>query len=205
MKSLHLITILFSLFIVGCNFDILKPQAINEKIIVNKKVVRKDLKIIEEVDKEVSPVEVQVSNYDKGKLLKETNLPLTLEDYVVCNIENTDTFCKSRFPTYDVKNLPITLKDDYIGIKYIDTVFKLPSVNNIEVYILARNMTDVEEYTIITYNKKIIDKLLIGRIGSADNSDRKFSISENYKNIEINFNDKTKSYKVNKLGNILGI
>ena len=195
----------FSLFIVGCNFDISQPQAISGKTIVNNEDKNKYSKLIEEVDKEVSYIKMEASNSDESKIIKETKLPLTLNSYTHCNMENDTTFCKNRFPTYDIKVLPINLKQGYADIKYIDTILKLPNINDIEVYILARNMTDVEEYTIVTYNKKIIAKLLIGKIGSADNSDRRFSISENYKNIEINFNDKSKNYKVNNSGNILGI
>ena len=144
-------------------------------------------------------------NIETKEAIKVTLLPLALDNYTHCNSDHDIIFCENRFPTYDIKNLPANLKEDYTGIKYIDTMFKLPNIKDIEVYILARNMTDIEEYTIVTYDKKIIDKLLIGKIGSADNSDRRFSISKNYKNIEINFNDKTKNYKVNNLGNILGI
>ncbi|WP_413190812.1 hypothetical protein [Psychrobacter sp. AT9] len=205
MKSLYLIIMSFSLFIVGCNFDISQPQAISGKTIVNNEDKKKYSKLIEEVDKEVSYIKMEASNSDENKVIKETKLPLTLNSYTNCNMENNNTFCKNRFPTYDIKVLPINLKQGYTDIKYTDTILKLPNINDIEVYILARNMTDVEEYTIVTYNKKIIDKLLIGKIGSADNSDRRFSISENYKNIEINFNDKSKNYKVNNSGNILGI
>lgn len=195
----------FSLFILGCNFDISQPQAISGKTIVNNEDKKKDSKLIEEVEKEVSYIKMEVSNSDESKVIKETKLPLTLNSYTSCNMENDNNFCKNRFPTYDIKVLPINLKQGYADIKYIDTILKLPNINDIEVYILARNMTDVEEYTIVTYNKKIIDKLLIGKIGAADNSDRIFSIGENYKNIEINFNDKSKNYKVNNSGNILGI
>ncbi|MGM8938606.1 hypothetical protein ACS8E2_07900 [Psychrobacter glaciei] len=202
MKSLYLVIMSFSLFIVGCNFDISQPLVINEKTIVNKEDIKKDSKLIE---KEVDYTKMQASNLDESKVIKETKLPLTLNSYTSCNMENDNNFCKNRFPTYDIKVLPINLKQGYADIKYIDTILKLPNINDIEVYILARNMTDVEEYTIVTYNKKIIDKLLIGKIGSADNSDRIFSIGENYKNIEINFNDKSKNYKVNNSGNILGI
>ncbi len=202
MKSLYLIITSFSLFIVGCNFDISQPRVINEKTIVNKEDIKKDSKLIE---KEVDYTKMQASNLDESKVIRETKLTLTLNSYTSCNMENDNTFCKNRFPTYDIKVLPINLKQGYADIKYIDTILKLPNINDIEVYILARNMTDVEEYTIVTYNKKIIDKLLIGKIGSADNSDRRFSISENYKNIKINFNDKSKNYKVNNSGNISGI
>ncbi|MCH1781849.1 hypothetical protein [Psychrobacter glaciei] len=203
MKSLYLVIMSFSLFIVGCNFDISQPQAISGKTIVNNEDKKKYSKLIEEVDKEVSYIKMEASNSDESKVIKETKLPLTLNSYTNCNMENNNDFCKNRFSTYDIKVLPTNLKEGYTDIKYIDTILKLPNINDIEVYILARNMTDVEEYTIVTYNKKIIDKLLIGKIGSADNSDRIFSISENYKNIEINFNDKSKNYKVNNSGNIL--
>lgn len=205
MKNLYLIVISFPLFIVGCDFDISQHQAISEKTIVDKENLNKDSKIMDEVEKEVSYTEIQVSNSDESKGVKETKLPLTLNSYTSCNLENNNDFCKNRFPNYDLKVLPINLKEGYNDIKYIDTTFKLPNINDIEVYILARNMTDVEEYTIVTYNKKIIDKLLIGKIGSADNSNRTFSISKNYKNIEINFNDKSKNYKINNSGKILGI
>ncbi len=202
MKIMHLIVMLFSLFTLGCNSDISKPKAINEKVIVTKEDIEEDSKITNEVEKEVNAIKTQLSNFDKSKILKETKLPLILKDYIGCNIGNTETFCKNRFPTYDIEDLPFNLKDSYIGITYIDNVFKLPSINNVEIYILARNMTDVEEYTIVTYNKKIIDKLLIGKSGSEDNSDRDFIINKNYENIEINLNDEIKSYRINSLGKI---
>lgn len=205
MKNLYLIVMSFPLFIAGCNFDISKPQANSEKIIINKDDLNKDSKSIKEIEKESNHTKIKVSNFDVNKGIKETKLPLTLNSYTSCNVVDNNDFCKNRFPTYDLKILPIKLKEGYNNIKYIDTTFKLPNINDIKVYILARTMTDVEEYTIVTYNNKIIDKLLIGKIGSADNSDRVFSITKNYKSIEINFNDKSRSYKVNNSGNILGI
>lgn len=205
MKNPYLIVMSFPLFIVGCDFDISKPQVISEKTIINKDDLNKDSKPIKEVEKEFNNNKIKASNSKESKGVKETKLPLTLNSYTSCNAENNNDFCKNRFPTYDLKILPVKLKEGYTDIKYIDTTFKLPNINNINVYILARNMTDVEEYTIVTYNNKIIDKLLIGKIGSADNSDRVFSISKNYKSIEINFNEKSRSYKINNSGNILGI
>lgn len=205
MKNPYFIVMSFPLFIVGCDFDISKPQVISEKTIINKNDLNKDSKPIKEVEKEFNHNKIKASNSEESKGVKETKLPLTLNSYTSCNAENNNDFCKNRFPTYDLKILPVKLKEGYTDIKYIDTTFKLPNINNINVYILARNMTDVEEYTIVTYNNKIIDKLLIGKIGSADNSDRVFSISKNYKSIEINFNEKSRSYKINNSGNILGI
>ena len=82
----------FSLFIVGCNFDISQPQAISGKTIVNNEDKKKYSKLIEEVDKEVSYIKMEASNSDESKVIKETKLPLTLNSYTNCNMENNNDF-----------------------------------------------------------------------------------------------------------------
>ena len=148
MKNLYLIVMSFPLFIVGCDFDISKPQVISENIIINKDDLNKDSKPIKKVEKEFNHTKIKASNSQESKGVKETKLPLTLNSYTSCNAKNSNDFCKNRFPTYDLNILPVKLKEGYTDIKYIDTTFKLPNINNINVYILARNMTDVEEYIV---------------------------------------------------------
>ena len=82
-------------------------------------------------------------------------------------------------------------------------MFKLPSINNIEVYILARNMTGIEEYTLVTFSDNIIDSIKIGSVGSISDYDRKFYIGDNYKNIEIYSNKGVVKYYISNSGKII--
>lgn len=106
---------------------------------------------------------------------------------------------------YSIDDLPIDLIKEFDAIYEPDTVIKLPNIGDIEVYILARNSTDIEEYAIVTYKNHIIDTLIIGKVGSMENdSDYFFSISNTYNNIKIiDVNGNTfKSYKIAEDGSI---
>lgn len=137
--------------------------------------------------------------------LNITDLPITIADYTGCNVENSQDYCADRYPLYNIEDLPFDLTQEFDTIYDPETVLRLPNIGDIEIYILARNATDVEEYAVVTYKDQIIDTLLVGRVGTMENDlDQFFSISNGYNNIEIidvNGNN-SKLYKIAEDGSI---